>query len=437
MQLISRRYLLGTSALAGGSAAAFSTQKAKKLSIRRYPLEGIRREKIRITGVMLMHLSYRLKPEEAWADADNHVICWKTEAAIVRVTTDAGLNGLGSCNQFKGPAEMKRYTEAVIAPILKGQNPYDVEDLAGGISGPAGEGAWGGVDTALWDIIAQSQGVPLYKLLAIDTEPVTRVPVYASGGEFSWRKGSRFPGPEDLIKQALRHKQNGYRAFKFRPGAGFNQLGIRIADFVPYVRAIRQAVGPEFQLMQEANMRWSVAQCLEIAPVLEELKFLWFEEPTQRRPQDYLTIKKALPTVKISGGEKRGNRALNAEMLDSGAYDIVQHSCDDAGVTEAWHMARMAHTRGKLFCPHNWGDGLMAVENAHLLAASPNGLLLEMNVTPDPLEEGVLKGGPVVKDGYLDLSDKPGLGVELTEGLEELYPPLPGGCFLPESEIPL
>ena len=440
MEFISRRSLLGSSAAAAGSALAFSAGKAqaartKKLSLRTHPLEGLRRPNIKITGVQLMHLSYRLKPEEEWPDADSHVVAWKTEAAIVTVSTDAGITGLGSCNQFKGPRQMKEYIEAVIAPILRGKNPYDVEELSGGISGPGGRGAWGGVDTALWDIIAKSQGLPLYKLLAIDTEPVTRIPVYASGGEFSWRRGSRFPGPEDLIRQALTHQKNGYKAFKFRPGAGFGKLGIRISDFVPYVERIRQAVGPEFQLMQEANMRWSVAQCLEIAPVLEAQKFLWFEEPTGRIAQDYLAVKKALPTVKISGGEKRGNRAENAEMLDSGAYDIVQHSCDDAGVTEAWHMARMAHTRGKLLATHNWGDGLMAVANAHLMAASPNRLLLEMNMTPDPFKEGVLKDGPVVKDSYFDIPDKPGLGVELREGLEEMYPPLPGECFRPDPEM--
>ncbi|MDR3717456.1 MAG: mandelate racemase/muconate lactonizing enzyme family protein [Bryobacteraceae bacterium] len=408
----------------------------KTPSIRNHPLEGIRRQNIRITGVKLMHLSYRLKPDEEWPDADNHVVAWKTEAAIVNVSTDVGITGLGSCNQFKGPRQMKEYTEAVIAPVLRGKNPYDVEALSGGISGPGGRGAWGGVDTALWDIIAKSQGVPLYKLLAIDTEPVVHVPVYASGGEFSWRKGSRFVGPDDLIAQALAHRGNGYRAFKFRPGAGFGKLGIRIRDFVPYLQRIRQAVGPEFQLIQEANMRWSVTQCLEIAPMLEALRFLWFEEPTGRRPPDYLAIREALPTVKISGGEKRCNRAENAEMLDSGAYDIVQHSCDDAGVTEAWHMARMAHTRGRLLCTHNWGDGLMAVANAHLMAASPNRFLLEMNMTPDPFKEGLLKDGPVVKDGYFDIPDKPGLGVELREGLEEMYPPLPGECFMQDPEMP-
>jgi L-alanine-DL-glutamate epimerase-like enolase superfamily enzyme len=394
MQSISRRSLFASAFVAAGSAR---------------PLDGIKRENIRITGVKLMHLSYRLKPEEQWVDGDDHVVYWKTESAIITISTDAGITGLGSCNQFKGPQQMKEYTERAIAPLLIGKNPYDVEALSGGISGPGGRGAWGGVDTALWDIIAKSKGVPLYKLLAIDAEPVTHIPVYASGGEFSWRKGGRFPGPDDLIRQALEHRRNGYRAFKFRPGAGFGKMGIRIADFIPYLRSMRQAVGPEFQLIQEANMRWSVAQCLEIAPALEELKFLWFEEPTRARPEDYLAIKKALPTVKISGGEKRGNRAANADMVDSGAYDIVQHSCDDAGVTEAWHMARMAHMRGKLLCTHNWGDGLMAAANAHLMAASPNRLLLEMNMTPDPLKEGVLKDGPVVKNGYFDIPDKPGL----------------------------
>ena len=94
----------------------------------------------------------------------------------------------------------------------------------------------------------------------------------------------------------------------------------------------------------------------------------------------------------------------------------------------------MAHTRGKLLCPHNWGDGLMAVANAHLLAASPNRFLLEMNMTPDPFKEGVLNDGPVVQDGHFEIPDKPGLGVELSEGLEEMYPSLPGECFMPDLE---
>ena len=85
------------------------------------------------------------------------------------------------------------------------------------------------------------------------------------------------------------------------------------------------------------------------------------------------------------------NRGEIMEWVDRGAYDIIQPGCDDAGVTETWHMARMAHTRGKLFCPHNWQDGLVAIANAHVMAAAPNRFLLESNMTPNPLKEGLFK----------------------------------------------
>jgi L-alanine-DL-glutamate epimerase-like enolase superfamily enzyme len=220
-------------------------------------------------------------------------------------------------------------------------------------------------------------------------------------------------------------------------GGGFGKLGITLKDFIPYLRKVREAVGSNFDLIQEANQRWSVEQCLEICPVLEELKFLWFEEPTKSGDIDgYLTIKKALPTVKISGGESRSNRGEIVEMVDRGAYDIIQPGCDDAGMTETWHMARWAHTRGKLFCPHSWQDNLVAIANAHVMAAVPNRFLLETNMTPNPLKEGLFKEKLAVKDGYLEIPNKPGLGVELKEGLAEQYPPIPGPWNMPDAGMP-
>ena len=275
---------------------------------------------------------------------------------------------------------------------------------------------WAGVDTAMWDIIGKAKGLPLYKILATDTDPVTHIRMYASGGEFTWHKGSRFVGPDDLVKQALRHKAAGYTAFKYRPGGGFGRLGVRIADYIPYMRELRKAVGPEFDLIQEANTRWSMEQCMEVAPVLEDLKYLWFEEPTRKNIDDYVKLKKHLPTVKISGGETMPNRATLAEWVDRGAYDIVQPGCDDAGMTECWHMARMAASRGKLICPHNWQDGLITAANAHLLAAVPNRFLLESNMTPNPFKAGLFKEKFEAVNGYIDVPQKPGLGVELKRG---------------------
>lgn len=435
MSRSSRRFFLGALPAAAGALKAAPSRAAAIPKGRVTPLDGIKRENLKITGLKVISLGYLLKPEEQWADGDNNSVIWKTESAIMQVSTDAGITGIGGCSRYNGPAAMKEFAEKVIGPIVIGKNPFDVESLTGGIAGHGAKGAWAGVDTALWDIIAKAKGVPLYRLLAVDQEPKTHIRVYASGGEFSWRKNSQFPGPEDLIKQATTHKRNGYTAFKFRPGGGFGKLGITIKDYIPYLRKMRDAVGPNFDLIQEANQRWSVDQCLEIAPVLEELKMLWFEEPTRKVPENYLRIKKALPTVMISGGETVPNRGALADMMDPGAYDIVQHACDDAGVTEAWHMARMAHTRNKKFCPHNWQDGMVTIANAHLMAAMPNAFLLESNMTPNPFKEGLFKEPLVVKNGYLDVPDKPGLGVELKEGLEEQYRPIPGPWNRPDPDM--
>lgn len=425
--------------LPGIAGAAGLTAKARGGSSlpkgRLSPLDGVTRQNIKIRDLKLISLAYRLKPEEEWADGATNMIIWKTESVIVEVSTDAGLKGIGACSRYNGPAAMKEYLEKVVKPVLVGKNPFDVESLSGGISERGARGVWAGVDTALWDIIGKAKGLPLYKLLATDTAPQTHIRAYASGGEFSWHKGSRFPGPEDLIKQALAHKAAGYTAFKYRPGGAFERFA-GIQDYIPYVRELRKAVGPNFDLMQESNQRWSVEQCLEIAPVLEEAKILWWEEPTRKNIDNYLTIKKALKSVKISGGETVSTRAELVEWMDSGAYDIVQPGCDDGGVTECWYQARMAHTRGKLICPHNWQDGLVAVANAHLMAAVPNRLMLEWNMTPNPLKEGLFKEWFGAKNGYFEVPQKPGLGVELKEGLAELYPPIEGNWNRPDPDMP-
>lgn len=440
-----RKFLKSAAVIAGSSTVAGMTGFTSNWGIKPdysdriiSPLNRIQKENIKITDIRVTLLSYRLKPEELWTDGDENYIIWQTSSAIIKVMTDAGIVGIGGASRYNGPEEMKAYVEQVIKPLLLGKNPFDVEILTGGIAGGGARGAWAGVDTALWDIIGKAKGLPLYKLLATDTDPQTRLRVYASGGEFTWRKDSGFTdiGPESHIRQALNHKKAGYTAFKFRMGGGFGRLGITIKDYIPHLYKLREAVGPDFDLIQEANTRWSVEQCLEICPVLEELKFLWFEEPTKRNIDDYLKIKKALPTVRISGGEGRNNRYQLAEWIDSGAYDIIQSGCDDAGMTENFHIALLANNRGKLFTGHNWQDGLITIANAHLLAAVPNRFLLETNMTANPLKEGLFTEKVIVKDGYLSIPDKPGLGVELIEGLEEKYPYIPGPWNKPDPGMP-
>jgi galactonate dehydratase len=100
-------------------------------------------------------------------------------------------------------------------------------------------------------------------------------------------------------------------------------------------------------------------------------------------------------------------------------------------VTEAWHIARIAHLKNKPCCPHNWHGGLTTMANAALVAAIPNRLVLELNQTYNPFKEEIFQDPLVVKQGYMQLPRRPGFGMELKPDLEAKFPFLPGNYWKP------
>jgi len=431
---VSRRTLLHSALIAGGAAEpAFA---APAFSRRAHPLEGIGREKIKITDVKVTLLSCEFPKEKQWVTST--IVAWKADSILVEVFTDQGIVGIGESTPYGGPELVKRFIEENIRPGLIGKNPFDVESLIGAW----GENAHGrmvapaGVDVALWDIIGKAKNLPVYKLLATDAPPNPHIRMYATGGvEYAWYKR-----PEDLIEEAVRHKEAGYTAFKFRIGTNWKNSGMTMKRYVPYLYKLRQAVGPGFDLMQESNMRWTLEECLEVCPVPEELRFLGFEEPIRRTPpqgiEGHLKIKQALRKVMVSGGEGLVVRQQFKEWIDRGAYDIVQPDVNTTGLTEAWHIARMAAMHGKLCCPHNWHGGLTTMSNAALVAAIPNRLMLELNQTFNPMKEEVFKDPLVVKKGYMDLPNKPGYGVEMIRNVAQKFPYIPGNYGRPNPDLP-
>jgi L-alanine-DL-glutamate epimerase-like enolase superfamily enzyme len=415
---------------------------ASELPVRSRPLEGILRENLKITDIKVTLLSAEIPKERWWYNP--RTIVWKSDAVLVQVFTDQGIVGIGEGTPYGGPVEMKEFAERYIKPAIVGQNPFDVELIAAVWSaspaaasrGVPGIRAWAGVDCALWDIIGKSKGLPVYKLLATDNAPSPRIRLYASGGdEWAWYKR-----PEDLIDEAVRMKELGYTAYKFRLGPDWKAQALTVAKYIPLLRKLRQAVGPKMELMQEANMRLSVEECLELAPVLEELRFLWFEEPCRAWDpgaiENHLKIRALMPHVMVSGGESRSHRFEFKEWIDRGAYDIVQPDCNWAGMTESWYIARMAHLKKKLCCPHDWHGGLTIMENAALVAGIPNRLVLEHNVTFSHLREGVFKEPLLAKNGFMDLPDKPGFGVDVIPDVEKKFPYIPGRFDKPNPDLP-
>ncbi len=427
MKNMARRAFLGSAALTA-TAMSLGNTSAEGSPIsgaRSHPLENIEREKIKITDVKVTLLSCEIPPAEQWFVGG--IICWKRDTVLVEVFTDQGIVGIGGVSMYGGSERIKRYTEEIIKPAIVGQNPFDVELLtSGGISSHGEQLGWAGVDNALWDIIGKAKNVPVYKLLATDVEPNTHLRIYASAGcNYAW-----FKRPEDLIDEAVGLKEKGYTAYKFRGGTDWKYSNMTMKKYIPLMEKLREAVGPDFDLMQESNMRWTLEECLELCPALEELKFLWFEEPISNRGEQgiegHIRIAEALPTVKVACGESRINRFEFKEWIDRDALDIVQPDCVICGLTEAWHIARMAHLKGKICCTHNWHGGLQTMANASLMAAIPNGLVLEWHTYYNLLKEEVFKEPLVVRNGYMDLPDKPGYGMEVIDDVEKKFPYIPG-----------
>lgn len=426
-----------TAKSAGGTSreSTLETRQNQQSGVRKHPLEGVARQNIKITDIKVRLFSVPIPPEKWWYGCGVEI--------ITEIYTDQGLVGVGGPSPYGGPDAVKKYTEEIIRPALIGQNPFDVESISVGgtkFNLPpitnrsfAQACALAGVDVACWDIIGKATGKPVWQLLAIDHKPNPHIEHYASAGtlyDFSKR-------PEDLYDEALRYKAEGFKTFKFRLAEYFEK-NMTIQKYIPFLRKLRETVGPEFKLVQEGNMRLTLDQCLELAPVLNELKFVWFEEPinrsgsnpaTRRTPagineaiEGHLKIRQAAKKVLVSGGETMQNREEFREWIDRDAYDIVQPDCDTTGITEGWYIARMANLKKKPCVPHNWHGGPTWMSNIQLVAGIPNQMILESNRHYNPFREGLFTEPIVVKNGYADAPSKPGLGVEIIPDAEKKFP---------------
>ena len=438
-----RSFLWGAgAALAGRRGRAAGSPEAQREAAEHagiaHPSQGIVREKIRITDIKVTPLSYVDPKRNLWR-TDRYIV-WKTDAALCQVFTDQGIVGIAEGTPYGGPDAIRKYTEQVIKPAMVGQNPFDVDfiacasDLAPGrtdaIPDRMTSGAWAGVNNACWDIIGRALNTPVYKLLARDNTPDPHIRVYASGGVgHEWYAD----GEKTLIEEALRYKAQGYTAFKLRSGTDWQFSNMTLQQYMPIMRRLRDAVGPGLQLMHETlrARKVTLAEVVrEFCPLLDELKFHWFEQPLTTL-EEYIAVRKAMKTCLVSGGESDRNRFEIKAWIEHDAMDIVQTDSNVTGLSENWFIARMAHVRGKYHCPHNWHGGLTTIANAHLVASSPNRHMLELNQTYNPLKEAIFKDPLVVRNGYMDLPNRPGFGVELIPDVEKKFPWTEGSYMRP------
>ncbi len=317
------------------------------------------------------------------------------------VRTDEGIEGIGFGFLFGNrlTTALKSALDELCGLVL-GDDPLQHaavhRKLSQAISAGGPEGlaliALSAIDIALWDIKARAAGLPLATLLGACQ---TSLPAYASGAL------RREYGREQLERSASRLREAGFRQMKMQlalPGTP------TVAQELDMARVVRDAVGPDTDLMVDINHRWSGRQALSMAPRLEEFGFYWLEDPVAR--DDYAgmaAIAQSLATPLASGEAVFGIVPFR-QLMQAGSIDIAMVDVFRVGGVTGWmKVAAMAEAFNLPVTSH-----LAPEISVHLVGALPNGL----NVEYIPWSFGMFQEVPQPVDGMLAPFGRPGLGLE-------------------------
>lgn len=344
---------------------------------------------------------------------------------FVKVDTDEGLSGVGEVRMLNHTDALIGYLQEAGPNHVLGSDPFNIEDLVNRMYhndfARAGQIAMSGIsviEIACWDIVGKSLGVPVYKLLGGAVRP--NIKAYANG----WYTVER--SPDQFAEAAKRAVARGYRALKFDPfGSGFYELTREEKHrSIALTEAVREAVGPEVELMLEMHGRFNPATAVEIARMLEPSEPSWVEEPVP--PDNLRALQKASEQIRlpVATGERLHTRAEFRELFELQACDIIQPDITHCGgILNTKKIAAWADTYYMLVAPHNVGGPVSTAAALHLAACTTNFKIQEhFNDFAEAWVKQAAPGLPEVVDGYFALPDKPGLGVELDEQVFKEHP---------------
>lgn len=336
---------------------------------------------------------------------------------FVRVDTDQpGLYGVGegSLNAFAKTVEAAIHE---LAPRFEGMDPFQVETIYQRMTrdvysegGQIHMNAAAAIEIACWDIIGKETGRPVYDLLGGRFHET--LPVYANG----WYQGDR--KPEMFAEKALEVVAKGYRALKFDPfGAAWRTMppdDFRLS--IDIVRAVRDAVGPQVQLMIEGHRRFSVAEAVKVGEALVEFDPTWFEEPTDHMKIDATAEVARRLTIPVSTGESFTTTHQFAEMLGHNAVHILQPDPSNlGGILKTRMVCGMVDAHYGVVAPHQAQGPISTAVCVQIDACTPNLLVQELfddfNVS---WEKELVTWSPHVRaDGRIEIPTGPGLGCDL------------------------
>lgn len=347
---------------------------------------------------------------------------------IVKVETDDGLVGVGECRALNRTDGVLGYLSEAAPRYVIGEDPFNVERLVARMFredfGRAGEiimTVIALVEVACWDIIGKALNQPVYRLLGGAVRD--NIKGYANG----WYTGERTA--EEFHAAAKRVLAKGYKALKFDPfGAGFYEMERAEKNYViGLVEAVRDAVGPDVEILIEMHGRFNPVTAVEFARELDRFKPSWLEEPVP--PENLAAQKKAADAIAplgipVATGERLHTMYEYRELFELQACDIIQPDITHfGGILNTKKLAAWAEAYYVLIAPHNVGGPISTAAALHLAACTPNFKIQEhFNDFAEAYVKEAAPGNPEIEDGYFALPTGPGLGVTLDEDVVAANP---------------
>jgi len=364
---------------------------------------------MRITDIEV----YRLTgPPESRAHWVSHHMVRAANELLVRLKTDTGLHGFGLASGSALDAAAQLFADGLDEMII-GVDALAPERLYQALFSLShkrlmNEKGWSqtaiilasaAVDIAMWDLLGKACGQPLYRIWGGYKD---RVPCYVTCAYY--REGK---DEQELRAEMEMLAGQGHRAFKAKIG------GLSLDEDMERLRVIREVIGPRAELMVDVNRGWDLDTAIEGARRLEEFRPRWLEEPVRwmddRRELVLLAQRTNIP---LSAGESESTTYGCRTLVEGRAIRILQFDCTRmGGFTEGRKLSALAELNHVQVAPHH--DCFL---HAHIVAASPAGRIVESFTDPDrdPLQAELFLEPPRIEDGYLYLSHKPGLGLEIS-----------------------
>lgn len=350
----------------------------------------------------------------------------KRDTVVVKVTADEGIVGFGEAHHGRAPGAIAHLINTTLRQLLIGRDACDVigawqtvyqMQLNSHGMGAATSMGLSGIDMALWDVRAKAAGWPLYRMLGGASRPIR---AYAGGISLG------FQPPEDLIAEAKGLVARGYRALKLRVGDTVERDRLR-------VEKVREALGPEIDILVDANAAYTFDAARRIMPVLDACGIGWLEEPFAAHDHRNYTDAARLGRTPLAAGENHYTRFEFHRLIEDRAIRVLQPDLSKTGgPTEALRIAAMASAWKLPINPHSSATGINMAATIHYLCAIDNGGYFEADVARENLFRDQLCSQPFDLDdqGCVRPLEKPGIGVEVDEDFIKAHPVIEGPCYV-------